>query len=61
MCYVSQGIDDKGIAIGKAREKAKIILSIYNNGFSANQLAAATNKDIEEIEAIIEGKELELT
>lgn len=57
MCNLSQGIEEKGIAIGEAREKTKIILSMYNNGFTAEQIAFAINKDIEEVEAIIEGKE----
>ncbi len=57
MCNLSQGIEEKGIAIGEAREKTKIILSMYNNGFTAEQIASAINKDIEEVEAIIEGKE----
>lgn len=30
MCNLSQGIEDKGIAIGEAREKAKNIISISN-------------------------------
>lgn len=56
MCNLSQGIEEKGIAIGEAR----IIISMHNNGFTAEQIAAATDKNIEEVEAIIEGKELEL-
>lgn len=60
MCNLSQGIEDKGIAIGEAREKAKIIISMYNNGFTAEQIAAATDNDIEDVAAIIRGKELEL-
>lgn len=60
MCNLSQGIEDKGIAIGEAREKARIIFSMYNNGFTAEQIASAINKGIEEVESIIEGKELEL-
>lgn len=31
MCNLSQGIEEDGIAIGKAREKAKIIISMYKN------------------------------
>lgn len=42
MCNLSQGIKEDGIAIGKAR----IIISMYNNGFTAEQIAQATNKDI---------------
>lgn len=43
MCNLSQGIEDKGIAIGKAKEKAKIIISMYKNGFTAEQIAIATD------------------
>lgn len=60
MCNLSQGIEDKGIAIGEAREKAKIIISMYKNGFTAEQIAAATDNDIEDVDAIIKGRELEL-
>lgn len=64
MCNLSQGIEEKGIAIGKAMgeaaAEAKIIVTMHNNGFTAEQIASAINKDIEEVEAIIEGKELEL-
>lgn len=60
MCNLSQGIEDKGIAIGEAREKAKIIISMYKNGFTAEQIAAATDNDIEDVAAIIKGRELEL-
>ena len=67
MCNLSQGIEDKGIAIGEARGKAmgeaaaeaRIIITMHNNGFTAEQIAAAINKDKEEVEAVIEGKELE--
>ena len=57
MCNLSQGIEEKGIAIGAAREKTQIILNMYKNGFTAEQIASATDKDIEEVEAIIAGKE----
>ena len=57
MCNLSQGIKEDGIAIGAAREKAQIILNMYKNGFTAEQLASATDKDIEEVKAIIAGKE----
>ena len=54
MCNLSQGIEDKGIAIGEAR----IILNMHDNGLTAEQIAAATDKDIKDIEIIIRGKEL---
>lgn len=56
MCNLSQGIEEKGIVIGEAKAEARIIMSMYNNGFTAEQIAAATSKDIEDVEAIIEGK-----
>ena len=61
MCNLSQGIKEDGIAIGEAREKAQIILNMYKNGFTAEQIASATDKDIEEVKAIIAGKEPALT
>lgn len=58
MCNLSQGIKEDGIEIGKAMGEAGIIVTMHNNGFTAHQIAAATNKDLKEVEAIIEGKEL---
>ncbi len=60
MCNLSQGIEDKGIAIGEAREKAKIIISMYNKGFTPEQIAAAIDNDIEVVKAIIRSREMEL-
>ncbi len=60
MCNLSQGIEDKGIAIGEAAAEARIILTMHSNGFTAEQIASAINKGIEDVEAIIKGKELEL-
>ena len=69
MCNLSQGIKEDGIAIGKeigkeigkamgeAIGEARIIINMHNNGFTAQQIADATNKDLKEVEAIIEGKE----
>lgn len=40
MCNLSQGIEEKGIAIGEAIGKAKIeqiILNMYRQGFVQNQ------------------------
>lgn len=52
MCNLSQGIIEDGIAIGET----KIFLSLYNNGFTVEQIAAATDKNIAEVRAIIERK-----
>lgn len=60
MCNLSQGIKEDGIAIGKeiGKEigKAKIIRRMHNNGFTIQQIADATDKDVKEVEDIIEGK-----
>ena len=53
MCNLSQGIKEDGIAIGEAR----IILHMSRNGFTAEQIAKATDKAVEEVQAIIEGGE----
>ena len=44
MCNLSQGIEEKGIAIGEARKEEKIILNMHNNGFTVEQIAMATDK-----------------
>ncbi len=56
MCNLSQGIEEKGIAIGEAKAEARIIMNMHNNGFTAEQIAAATDKDIKDVEAIIKGE-----
>lgn len=53
MCNLSQGIKEDGIAIGEAG----LIMKMYKNGFTAEQIASATDKDIEEVKAIIAGQE----
>lgn len=50
MSNLGQAIEEKGIAIGEAR----IILNMYKNGLTAEQIAAVSDKDIREIEAIVE-------
>ena len=53
MCNLSQGIEEKGIARGEAG----LIMKMYKNGFTIEQIASATDKDVEEVKAIIAGKE----
>ena len=53
MCNLSQGIEEKGIAIGDAGP----IVKMYKNGFTAEQIAAATDKDLEAVKKIIADKE----
>ena len=38
--------------------EARIIINMHNNGFTAQQIADATDKKLEDVQAIIEGKEL---
>ena len=64
MCNLSQGIKEDGIAIGKeigkeigeAIGEAKIIIKMHNSGFTIQQIADVTEKDMKEIKEIIEGK-----
>ena len=69
MCNLGEGIEEKAIAIGRetGREEGRIegriqgeaglILKMYKNGLSAEQIASATDKEIEEGKAIIAGKD----
>ena len=65
MCNLSQGVKEEGIAIGRRegleegrREgHAELITKMYKNGISIEQIASATDKTVEEVRAIIEGKE----
>ncbi len=64
MCNLSQGVKEEGIAIGRRegleegrREgHAELITKMYKNGLSIEQIASATDKTVEEVRAIIEGK-----
>lgn len=61
MCNLSQGIKEDGIAIGQAIGEsigeARIIINMHDSGFTVQQIADVTKKELKEIEAIIEGKE----
>lgn len=57
MCNLGQGILEKGEAKGEAR----IILTMYKNGYTIKQIANVTDKKVEDISAIIEkGKPVSL-
>ena len=43
MCNLSQGIKEDGIAIGEAG----LIMKMYKNGFTAEQIASATDRSEE--------------
>ena len=46
-----------GIAIGEAKAQAALIGNMHKNGFTAEQIAAAIDKNIEEVKVILESKE----
>ena len=58
MCNLSQGVKEEGIAIGLKKGEARLITKMYKNGLSIEQIASATDKTIEEVKTIIEGKEM---
>lgn len=53
MCNLSEGIEEKGIAIGEARAEASMIARMHKNGMQPEQIAAVTEKSIEEVRKII--------
>jgi predicted transposase YdaD len=61
MCNLSRGVweDGKaeGEAIGKARKEVKIIINMSKKGYTIEQIADVTDKDVEEVKAIIENRE----
>ena len=57
MCNLSQGIREKGRAEGEARSEVRFILNMYHNNFTLEQIALATGKSVEEVDAVIKGRE----
>lgn len=47
-----------GVAEGESKTEKKIILNMSRNGFSVEQIAAATEIDVEEVREIVENKSL---
>lgn len=64
MCNLSLGIEERAEARGEARGKLigekksseKIIMNMYNNKFTLEQISLATQKSIHEIKEIIRQK-----
>ena len=68
MCNLSQGIREAGFAegeamgraegeaIGRAESEARIVLNMHKNGLTVEQIATYTDKNIDDVIAIIEGK-----
>ena len=53
MCNLSQGVKI-GLAEGEKAAEEKIIINMHQKGFTLEQIATATDKDIEEVKVIIE-------
>ena len=69
MCNLGEGIMEEGIAIGmekgreegitfgenkgRAEAQAELIRNMHKNGFTAEQIAAAIDKDLEEVRAVL--------
>jgi hypothetical protein len=60
MCEIMEKLAREERAEGERRGKAEIILNMYQNNFTLEQIALATSKTPEEIEEIIKDSELAL-
>ena len=67
-CILYNGLKDESILLNSDKrlnlkknflfsKEEKIILNMHNNGFTVEQIAMATDKNVEEVKAIIAGKE----
>ena len=45
--------ETKGISIGKERAQSELLRSMHKNGFTVEQIAAAIDKDLEEVRAVL--------
>lgn len=52
MCNLSQGILEKGEAIGEA----KFIFKMYEKGYTIEQIADVAEKSVEEVKSVIAKK-----
>lgn len=52
MCNLSQGIEEKGIEKGIEKGKTEVILNMYEEGYSLEQIAKVAKMDKELIEKI---------
>ena len=56
MCNLSQGILEKGKAIGEAKGEAKFIFKMYEKGYTLEQIADVAEKSVEEVRSVITKK-----
>ena len=57
MCNLGEGIEERALERGITVGEAILVKTMNKNGFTAEQIAAATDKDVEEVEAILAGGE----
>lgn len=57
MCNLSLGIEERAEARGEKKTSEKIIINMYKNKFTLEQISLATQKSIVEVEQIIKEKE----
>ena len=54
MCNLGEGIEERGIEKGIEQQTVHLILSMYKNGISVEQIATVTAKNIAEVQEILE-------
>ena len=57
MCNLGEGIEERALERGITVGEAILVKTMNKNGFTAEQIATATDKDVEEVEAILAGRE----
>lgn len=57
MCNLGEGIEERALERGITVGEAILVKTMNKNGFTAEQIATATDKDVEEVEAILAGGE----
>ncbi len=57
MCNLGEGIEERALERGITVGEAILVKTMNKNGFTAEQIATATDKNVEEVEAILAGGE----
>ena len=57
MCNLGEGIEERALERGITVGEAILVKTMNKNGFTAEQIATATDKNVEEVEAILAGRE----
>lgn len=53
MCNLGEEIEERALEKGITVGEAILVKTMHKNGFTAEQIAAATDKDVEEVEAML--------